>query len=39
VLSTEAAGPFGRQRLVAGGSPWGAYLCVAQSTGAATIGP
>ena len=39
LLSTEANGPFGRQRLVAGGSPWGAHLCVAQSTGAATIEP
>jgi len=39
VLSTEVAGPFGRQRLVAGGPPWGAHLCVAQSTGAATIEP
>ena len=39
VLSAEAAGPFGRQRLVIGGPPWGAHLCVAQSTGAATIGP
>ncbi len=39
VLSTEAAGPFGRQRLVAGGPPWGAHLCVAKSAGAATIEP
>jgi len=45
VLSAEAAGPFGRQRLVVGGQPWGAHLCVAQSAGAdgaagaATIGP
>lgn len=39
VLSTEAAGPFGPQRLVMGGSPWGAHLCVAHSTGAATIEP
>lgn len=39
VLSAEAAGPFGRQRLVVGGPPWGAHLCVAQSAGAATIGP
>ena len=39
VLSAEAAGPFGRQRLVLGGPPWGAHLCVAQSAGAATIGP
>jgi hypothetical protein len=38
-LSTEAPGPFGRQRLVAGGPPWGAHLCVAQSAGAATIEP
>lgn len=30
-LSSEAAGPFGRQRLVAGGPPWGAHLCVARS--------
>jgi hypothetical protein len=39
VLSTEAPGPFGPQRLVVGGSPWGAHLCVARSTGAATIEP
>jgi hypothetical protein len=39
VLSGEGHGPFGRQHLVAGGSPWGAHLCVAQSTGAATIEP
>lgn len=39
VLSAEAAGPFGRQRLVAGGSPWGAHLCVAQQAEAATIEP
>lgn len=31
VLSAEAAGPFGRQRLVAGGPPWGAHLAVAES--------
>jgi hypothetical protein len=39
VLSGEGHGPFGRQHLVAGGPPWGAHLCVAQSTGAATIEP
>lgn len=39
VLSGEGAGPFGRQRLVAGSPPWGAHLCVAQSAGAATIEP
>jgi hypothetical protein len=39
VLSGEGRGPFGRQRLVAGGPPWGAHLCVAQSAGAATIEP
>ena len=39
VFSAEADGPFGRQRLVAGGPRWGAHLCVAQSTGAATIEP
>jgi hypothetical protein len=33
VLSAEAAGPFGRQRLVAGGPPWGAHLAVAESAG------
>lgn len=38
-LSGEGHGPFGRQHLVAGGPPWGAHLCVAQSTGAATIEP
>lgn len=39
VLSAEAAGPFGRQRLVIGGTPWGAHLCIAQQAGAATIEP
>jgi hypothetical protein len=39
VFSAEADGPFGRQRLVAGGPPWGAHLCVALSAGAATIEP
>lgn len=39
VVLGEAPGPFGRQRLVAGGSPWGAHLCVALGAGAATIEP
>ncbi len=39
VLSAESAGPFGLQRLVLGGPPWGAHLCVARSAGAATIEP
>jgi hypothetical protein len=39
ILSGEGHGPFGRQHLVTGGPPWGAHLCVAQSTGAATIEP
>lgn len=39
VLSAEGDGPFGRQQLVVGGPPWGAHLCVAHSTGAATIEP
>jgi hypothetical protein len=30
VLSAEAAGPFGRQRLVAGGPAWGAHLLIAE---------
>jgi hypothetical protein len=38
-FSAEADGPFGRQRLVAGGPPWGGHLCVAQSAVAATIEP
>lgn len=29
VLSTEAAGPFGRQRLVVGGPAWGPHLILA----------
>lgn len=46
VLSAEASGPFGRQRIVAGGPAWGAHLCIAEGqpeiagpVGAATIEP
>ena len=43
VLSAEASGPFGRERLVLGGPPWGPQMLIAQdrpippAPGAATI--